>query len=406
MTFSGPSLHTRLLALGAVAALVALAGCGKSDQQGAQALAPVSKQGAVSVVTRNTSRIGGYEAAGDAAAVARAVYPGLTSASEPQALVLVDEHDWSAALAASVLAGAPAAAPILYARGSALPALTQEAIEQLHPRGLSALGGVQVIRVGALASVPHGLSARTLPAGEPAVVGEEVEGLLRSLTGAPPRQVIVVPVAAPRAMTMPVAGLAAQSGAPILFTEATRVPAATVRVLRSIHDPSIYVVDPAALEPAALSVLHRLGRVTRIAASAASTSAGAVANAIAIARYTDGSFGWGIREPGHGLVFANQGRPLDGPAAALLSANADYGPLLLLESTHGISPALVSYLSDIQPAYTSQPAYRPVRGVYNHGWLIGDESALSAVTQAELDSLLEISPSSQNGEEAQSEQNG
>jgi hypothetical protein len=403
MTFRGASLHTRLLALGAVGAL-ALAGCGKSEQQGAQALAPVSKQGAVSVVTRNTSRIGGYEAAGDAAAVARAVYPSLTSASEPQALVLVDEHDWSAALAASVLAGAPAAAPILYARGSALPALTQEAIEELHPRGLSALAGVQVIRVGALASAPHGLSTRTLPGGEPAVVAAEVEGLLRSLTGTPPRQVIVVPVAAPRAMTMPVAGLAAESGAPILFTDAARVPAATRRVLGSIHDPSIYVVDPAALEPAALSVLRRFGRVTRISTPAASTSA--VANAIAIARYTDGSFGWGIREPGHGLVFANQGRPLDGPAAALLSANADYGPLLLLESAHGIPPALASYLSDIQPAYTSQPAYRPVRGVYNHGWLIGDESALSGVTQAELDSLLEISPSSQNGEEAQSEQNG
>jgi hypothetical protein len=211
-----------------------------------------------------------------------------------------------------------------------------------------------------------------------------------------------VPVAAPRAITMPVAGLAAESGAPILFTEAARVPAATLRVLRSLHYPSIYVVDPGALEPAALSVLRRLGHVMRIAG----TSAGAVANAIAIARYTDGSFGWGIREPGHGLVFANQGRPLDGPAAALLSASADYGPLLLLESAHGIPPALTSYLSDIQPAYTSQPAYRPVRGVYNHGWLIGDESALSAVTQAELDSLLEISPSSQNGEEAQSEQSG
>ncbi len=359
-------------------------------------------------MTRNTSRIGGYEAAGDAAAVARAVYPGLTSASEPQALVLVDEHDWSAALAASVLAGAPASAPILYTQGSALPALTQEAIEELHPHGLSTLGGVQVIRVGARASVPRGLLARTLPAGEAAAVAAEVEGLLRSLTGAPPRQVIVVPAAAPRSITMPVAGLAAESGAPILFSDAARVPAATLRVLGSLHNPSIYVVDPSALEPAALSTLRRFGHVARISAPKTSTAAGAgaVANAVAIARYTDGSFGWGIREPGHGLVFANQGRPLDGPAAALLSADAEYGPLLLLENTHGIPPLLGAYLTDIQPAYTSQPAYGPDRGAYNHGWLIGDESALSAVTQAELDSLLEISPSSQNGEEAQSEQTG
>ena len=41
-----------------------------------------------------------------------------------------------------------------------------------------------------------------------------------------------------------------------------------------------------------------------------------------------------------------------------------------------------------------QPGYRkdPVRGVYNHGWLIGDEQAISAAVQARLDSMLEIAP--------------
>ena len=125
----------------------------------------------------------------------------------------------------------------------------------------------------------------------------------------------------------------------------------------------------------------------------------AVAGSIAVSRYTDGTFGWGVKEPGHGLVFANSTRPLDAPAAALLSATGNYGPLLLLESPRVIAPALASYLDDIQPAYTSAPEYRPVRGVYNHGWLIGDESAITATTQAELDSLLEISPRKQSSEE-------
>jgi len=118
-----------------------------------------------------------------------------------------------------------------------------------------------------------------------------------------------------------------------------------------------------------------------------------------VSRYTDGTFGWGVKEPGHGLVFANSGRPLDAPAAALLSATGNYGPLLLLESPAVIAPELAAYLGDIQPAYTSAPEYRPVRGVYNHGWLIGDESAITAKTQAELDSLLEISPRKQGSEE-------
>ena len=31
-----------------------------------------------------------------------------------------------------------------------------------------------------------------------------------------------------------------------------------------------------------------------------------------------------------------------------------------------------------------------MRGVYNHGWLIGDESAISVDVQARIDTLLEI----------------
>ena len=41
------------------------------------------------------------------------------------------------------------------------------------------------------------------------------------------------------------------------------------------------------------------------------------------------------------------------PAAALLSATGDYGPLLLLDSATQIPPPLAAYLGDIQPAYTS-----------------------------------------------------
>ncbi len=99
-------------------------------------------------------------------------------------------------------------------------------------------------------------------------------------------------------------------------------------------------------------------------------------------------------------MFANAARPLDAPAAALLSATGDYGPLLLLASAAQIPPALAIYLSDIQPAYSSAPQFQPVRGVYNHGWLIGDERAISAITQAEIDSVLEIRPQPQTSEEA------
>ena len=111
-----------------------------------------------------------------------------------------------------------------------------------------------------------------------------------------------------------------------------------------------------------------------------------VANAIAFARFSDGSFGWNVVDPGHGLVFATTQRPLDAAAAAPLSASGSYGPLLLVTAANALPAPLQDYLLDIQPGYDDDP----VRGVYNHGWLIGDESAVSIDVQARIDALLEI----------------
>src|SRR5271166_643519 len=128
----------------ALALAVLVAGCGKagSEQPAAaggptRKLAPVAAQGAVSVTTRNTTRLGGADAAANAAAVARAVYPGLTFGTRPLAVTLVDERNWGAALAASVLASAPLGAPILYSEGGSLPEVSRTSLEAMHPAGSS-----------------------------------------------------------------------------------------------------------------------------------------------------------------------------------------------------------------------------------------------------------------------------
>jgi hypothetical protein len=61
---------------------------------------------------------------------------------------------------------------------------------------------------------------------------------------------------------------------------------------------------------------------------------------------------------------------------------------LLLVTPGSLPKTLVQYLLDVQPGYERDP----VRGVYNHGWLIGDERAISVEDQARIDSLLEIVP--------------
>jgi ell wall binding domain 2 (CWB2) len=404
-----------VLALGGILSAGLLAGCGKGAgaQKGSagsstQLVGAPATSGVVGIATKNTTRLGGSDPASDAAAVAQAVYPGLTTATRPQAVVLVDEHDWPAALSASALAGVPLGAPLLYSDGDSLPAASAAALHAMRPIGATAFGGAQVIRIGTSAGLPDDLRARTIApssaSADPAATAAAVEQLFQTAHGGSPRHVIVLSADAPRALQMPAAGLAAESGSPILLVGASGVPAATGAVLKRLHRPTIYVVGATAVSKRALDELARLGTVAHVrgqsgageSLSAADTS-DPVENAISVSRFARGSFGWGIHEAGHGLVFANLARALDAPAAAPLSAHGDYGPLLLLRNSASVPAALTQYLSDIEPGYTA--AVPPVREVYNHGWLIGDEQAISALAQAELDTVLEIAPRKASPEE-------
>jgi ell wall binding domain 2 (CWB2) len=409
-----PRLAATLLALLLTAAF---AGCGKSlpaEGQGrGAAVTTVAESGqlaASGLATRNTTRLGGANPVADAAAVALATNPGLTPATRPQAVVLVNDRNWPAALAASALASAPLRAPLLYSEGNALPALSAQALAALKPTGIALLGGVQVIEVGTSVTLP-GYRTQTLLGSTPGVLADGVERLVGTIQGGPPHRVIVVGAAGPPALAMPAAGLAAESGAPILPVDPVDVPAATGRVLARLHHAAIYVVGPpAAVSHAVLVKLRRYGPVRRIYPGPGAVGSGGPGssgenpadNAIAAARFSDGTFGWDVNQPGHGLAFASASRPLDAPAAAPLSASGDYAPLLLLEHPDQVPPVLREYLSDIQPAYDAAPEseYPAVRGAYNHGWLIGDGGAIAATVQAELDTMLEIAPQGSSGSAA------
>jgi hypothetical protein len=172
----------------------------------------------------------------------------------------------------------------------------------------------------------------------------------------------------------------------VLFVTRTTVPPETraaLAALAGLARPRIYVLGPSkVVSPKVTRDLRRLGRVERIGGQ------DPISNAIAMARYRDGAFGWGIVDPGHGLVFARAGRPLEAAAAAPLSGAGTFGPLLLLDDATRLPQSLQQYLLDIQPGYQEDP----VRGVYNHGWVIGTRDTISVAEQARLDALLEIVP--------------
>src|SRR4051812_17601992 len=337
--------------------------------------------------TKNTTRVGGADPAADAAGVGQAVPPSRSADTRPSAVVLVDQDDWRAGIAAAQLGAAPLHAPVLLTEGDELPKATADALGKLRPKGARQAGGAQVIRIGDVAK-PDGLKATDIPAGNPAATARAIDKL-QSAAAREPSQAVLVAGADRPDFAMPAAGWAAKSGDPVLWTGRDKLPPETAAAIKAHGKPRIYVLGPEeVISDAVTGALRKLGSVKRISGS------DPVTNAIAFARFTDGTFGWGVTDPGHGFVFATTARPLDAAAAAPLSGSGTYGPLVLVTEAQALPQAVQDYLLDVQPGYDKDP----VRGVYNHGWLMGDEAAISADVQSRIDTLLEIQPVDTGGD--------
>jgi putative cell wall binding repeat protein len=344
--------------------------------------APVGSLGFPLVATRNTTRISGSDPTADAAAAALATHPPAPGAAPLEAAFLVPDDNWQAGIAASVLAGPPTRIPVLVSGHGAVPDATAQAISQLKPRGAKAAGDTAVFTAGG-AAAPGGLKAGALPGGSPAQIANSIDQLRQRLTQQEPPHIILVSSDQP-GYAMPAAAWAARSGDPILFTGGNQVPAATLAALRRHATATVYALGPE-------SVISRsvLAQVARVAARVQRVGAGGVVqSSVLFARYSDGSFGWNINDPGHGLELANAARPLDGAAAASLASSGKWGPLLITDSADVLPPQLRSFLLDIKPGYEADPT----RAVYNHIWLMGDATAIGGQMQAEIDELAELAP--------------
>jgi hypothetical protein len=374
--------------LGILLAGAALAGCGKSSvvvihSGNLNPVAPVAPSGAAGQITKNTTRLGGTTPIADAAAIASAVHPGIVASQRPPAALLIAGSNLPLALAASVLAGAPLHAPILYGESSAVALETEAALAAIRPTGASALEGAQLVEAGG-AATPRGYRARSLPGRNDEGVAVAIAQLLEALRGQPASALLIVNVEEAPAFALPAAGLSATFSAPILFARRDAIPPATRAYLSTLKgSPTLYLIGPRKVLGEGLAhELSHFAHVRRIAGETPSEES------IAVARFSEGSFGFGIQEPGHGLIFVDADQPLDAPAAAPLSASGDFGPILLLEGADALPAPLTGYLEDIRGAYSAQVP--PVRSLYNHGWIIGGANAISVAIQDEIDALLEI----------------
>jgi putative cell wall-binding protein len=373
------------------AAALALAGCSlgndssRPPQLGAKSSdkAATAKLGFPATATRNTIRVGGGDAATDAAGVASALFPATTSAERPTAVVLVRDDDWQSAITAASLAGSPIGAPMLITNGGSVPPVTQETLNRLTPKGSDLSKGAQVIRIGRDTGRPTGFRSAVIEGKNPYERAAAIDRFFSAVKGKPSADVVVVS-GQHAEWAVPAAAWAARSGDSVLPVKRESVPPPIRKAIAEHAKPNVYVLGPEkVIGKGALKQLQPLAKsVHRIQGNTP------VDNSIAFARYQRGNFGWAVVVPGYNFTLANSDRPLDAAAAASLATKGVFAPLLLTDKSSGLPGSLKRYFLSVQPGYEGSPD----TAVYNRVWILGDDKQISVKEQAHVDRITELIP--------------
>jgi hypothetical protein len=182
---------------------------------------------------------------------------------------------------------------------------------------------------------------------------------------------------------MPAAAWASRSGDSVLFVRQGSIPPATREALVRHDKPSIWVLGPpSAISDVVLKQLRKLGKVHRIQGPSP------VQNAIAFTRFGSHGFGWDINTPGQNFTLASTSRPADAAAAGALANGGVYAPLLVTDVAATLPPSLDGFFQDVQPGYQGNPN----SGVFNHVWILGDDSTVSVGAQGRIDAITQLVP--------------
>lgn len=332
--------------------------------------------------TRNTIRVGGDDAAGDAAGVANAAFPATSEATKPTAVVLVEESDWQGAVTGAVLAAKPIGAPLLISGDGDLPNVTQDTLDRLDPRGSDLSEDSEVIRIGDAPAKPDGFRTARIAGDDAYARAEAIDRFFSAARGGPSKNVVVAS-GEQAEFALPAAAWAARSGDSVLLTKRDELPQPTRKALAAHEDANVFVLGPrSVISQKVVDQLGRYGRVTRIGAPTP------VENAIAFARYEEGDFGWGATVPGYNFTVAGASRPLDAAPAATLATRGVFAPLLLTDRANRLPKPLEDYFLSVQPGYEDDPG----QAVYNRVWILGDDEQVSLNEQAQLDTVTELIP--------------
>ena len=337
--------------------------------------------------TRNTTRINGSDPADISVAATIAAYPTSGPGSPPAAVTVANGDQWQAGVVAASLSAAPINAPILLAPDGRLSTSGENALAQLDPLGSPDTEENKVFTVGQVTPI-DGFDAKRVTGSDFADLAVNVAELRTEITGEEPAHIVVVSMDEP-AYAVPAATWSARSGDVVLYTKKDTVPKSTIDYLseKDLKDIPVFVLGPAdAVSADALKDLSKASSsVERVPGDDPVTAA------VELARFSSGTFGWNLNDPGHGFTIVRDDEPLAAIAATSLSTGGTWPALLLTDDSDKVPEVVNDYLLDIKPGYIDDPT----RAVYSRIWIIGDEDAIDVNQQARLDDaaeLIEIDP--------------
>jgi putative cell wall-binding protein len=385
----------RALVVALLACLSAVAGCaglneksstkkGKAPQISAKSTdkSAATELGFPVSASKNTTRVPGGDAAADVAGAVSAVFPSTGPDNRPHAVAVVDTTNWQGVIAAGVLMAKPLGIPTLLSSGGNLPTVSNDTLARLKPPGSPLAGNAQIIRIGDNAGRPSVYRKAIIPGSDPYVVAAGVDKFFSAARGKPSSDVIVTS-GEQAGYAMPAAAWAARSGDSALFVRQGVIPEATRQALATHDKPNIWVLGPpSAVGPAVISELRKLGKVQRVQGPTP------VQNAIAFTKFGSHGFGWDISTPGQNFTLASTTRPSDAAGSAALAGGGVFAPLLLTDVAQPLPPSLDGFFQDVQPGYQGNPN----SGVFNHVWILGDDSTVSVGAQGRIDTITQLVP--------------
>jgi hypothetical protein len=387
------------LAVIAVLLVAALAaGCGSTAGEALPDLAVVQQR---AIATAHTTRLPASDPETQAIVIAQTVYAATQEENAVGAIILAPQDAATAFTAMNRVTHMPINAPLLYLdQQGRISQRTLREMHRLNPAGVPHDDFVQVYLIGATEpSVRQrieselGYKVRQFPAADPIALSELLDRWQAALKSDHPDEVVISALDHPDGIGhgMGAMGWNAHMGRGFAWVRRDSVPEETRRLLsRRFGGAYMYLTgSPDVISDTVARELARYGFVRRVYGADVYASNAVNAGYKGFGRnfgwwwgWEARDFGWGISQAGHNFIIGSTVDLLSVIPAAVLGHMGKHGPLLLIERDR-VPPSVVRYLDMVRPFESG-----PTETIFNHAWIIGDESRISWEAQRAIERLM------------------